>query len=190
MLGIRPAVALSLAAVLAATGALVLWSLDRPPAAPAPRSEPAPTALLEPDGIVVRAARPRPAGPAPSRPPEPQPQRAAEPEPQARAPGEVPHEVVAAWGDEASASGLHRAVRVVVEPSLATRELEALARSLRARHGDAVVLDVRIYDDAESARGRARDARARSASHLVAQVLRNDRLGLDVIRVRGIPVEP
>jgi hypothetical protein len=106
---------------------------------------------------------------------------------------EVPHRTLGAW-DEAPDSpvpGSRRAFVMVVEPSLSDAELEALARDLRAQHGDARILNVRIYDSERGARRAGWvDGGALAHEHLVAEVNINQGLGLDAIRVRGRRVDP
>jgi len=106
---------------------------------------------------------------------------------------EVPHRVLGAW-DEAQDSpsvGNRRAFVMVVEPDIPDAALERLARDVRDRHRDAVILDVRIYDSERAAiQPQALDGGALAFRHLVARVQKNDRVPLDVIRVRGERVEP
>jgi len=105
----------------------------------------------------------------------------------------VSHELVGAW-DEARDSeelGEHRTIVAVVDPDIPSRDLEQLAWDIRSRHAGAEVLDIRIYDSAEAAsRPSTFDGGAERASHLVADVKRNDRLGFDRITVRGRIVGP
>ncbi|MGH0037976.1 MAG: hypothetical protein ACQGVK_23340 [Myxococcota bacterium] len=106
---------------------------------------------------------------------------------------EVPHQTVGAWDEapDSAAPGLRRAFVVVVEPSISDANLEALARDLRAQHGDARILSVRIYDSEKGARRAGWvDGGALAHRHLVAQVSINQAQGLDLIRVRGRKIEP
>jgi hypothetical protein len=111
-----------------------------------------------------------------------------EPPAEATTASTVPHRVLRQVHRDAVQDGTrpHRMLVVVVEPEISTRDLELLARDLRDAHRDAAVLDVRIYD-AEQA---AREGSIREAQHRVAEVRRNPRLELDVIRIRGVTVEP
>jgi hypothetical protein len=105
----------------------------------------------------------------------------------------VNHELVGAW-DEAPDSeepGRHRTIVAVVDPSMSSKDLEQLLWDIRRQHEAADVLDVRVYDSAEaSTRASTFDGGAERASHLVADVKRNDRLGFDRITVRGEVVGP
>ena len=101
-----------------------------------------------------------------------------------------PHEVVGAWDgeDDSPLPGRRRSFVLVVDPGISDAQLEALARDARAAQRDASLLDVRIFDD-EAASRRPRMLRA-GGEHLVAEVKRNDAVGLDLIRVRGRRIEP
>jgi hypothetical protein len=80
---------------------------------------------------------------------------------------------------------------MVVEPDVPDAELEALARDLRAQHGDARILSVRIYDSEEGARRASWvDGGELAHQHLVAEVNVNEALGLDAIRIRGRRIDP
>jgi hypothetical protein len=100
----------------------------------------------------------------------------------------VPHRLLGAWDEDhtSSSPGLRRAFVVVVEPGVSDAHLEALARDIRLQHAGSVILDVRIYDSERAAiQSRAIDGGALAFQHLVAEVKKNDRIPLDVIRVRG-----
>jgi hypothetical protein len=134
-----------------------------------------------------------PAGPADAEERAAPPRRAGEEEPRAEAdepaPASlVPHRVLRQVSQDVvqDVSRRHRLVVIVVDPGISTRDLERLARDLRHAHQDASILDVRIYD-AEHA---ARAAGVLETVHRVAEVRRNDRIGLDVVRIRGIGIEP
>lgn len=105
----------------------------------------------------------------------------------------VSHELVGAW-DEAPDSeqpGAHRTIVAVVDPDMASKDLEQLVWDIRSRHQAAEVLDIRVYDSADAAsRPSTLDGGAERAGHLVADVKRNDRLGFDRITVRGRVVGP
>lgn len=104
-----------------------------------------------------------------------------------------PHQVLGAWDEdkESSSPGQRRAFVLAVSPSQSDTSLEALARDVRAQNRDALILDVRIYDDPTAATGpRLLDSGQRARAHLVAEVQRNEGAGLDVIRVRGGALEP
>jgi hypothetical protein len=106
---------------------------------------------------------------------------------------EIPHRTIGAWDEapESTVPGSRRAFVMVVDPSLSDADLEALARDLRAQHGDARILNVRIFDSEQGAR-RARwvDGGALAHEHLVAEVNINQALHLDAIRIRGRRVDP
>jgi hypothetical protein len=105
---------------------------------------------------------------------------------------EVRHQVIGAWDDarESDEPGRNRAFMLVVAPDATDQEIETLGRDVLARHGDAGILDVRIYDDEDATKGpRAADGGQLAFSHLVGQVLRNEPLGIETIRVRGRLVE-
>jgi hypothetical protein len=104
-----------------------------------------------------------------------------------------PHQVIAAWDEdaEAAAPGQRRAFVLAVTPLQSDASLEALARDVRAENRDARLLDVRIFDDpAAAAAPRFADGGRSARAHLVAEVQRNEAAGLDVIRVRGRSVAP
>lgn len=104
----------------------------------------------------------------------------------------VRHEVVGAWDEdrESDVPGRRRAFVLVVPPNATNAEIEGLARDVRARHRDASILDVRIYDDVRATlQSRALDGGRLAFQHLVGEVKRNEALDLDVIRVRGERVE-
>jgi hypothetical protein len=101
---------------------------------------------------------------------------------------QVPHRVLGAWDEDHASStpGIRRAFVMLVEPGISNAELEALARDIRLQHGDAVILDVRVYDSERAAvQSQAIDGGALAFQHLVAEVKKNDRIPLDVIRVHG-----
>ena len=106
---------------------------------------------------------------------------------------EVPHRSLGAWDEapDSSTPGARRAFIMVVDPQISDPALEALARDLRDQHRDARNLNVRIFDSEEGAR-RARwvDGGALAHRHLVAQVTRNEGMGVDTIRIRGRLIEP
>jgi len=105
----------------------------------------------------------------------------------------VPHELVGAWDDlpDSERPGAHRAIVAVVDPNVSDKDLEQLVWDIREQHRGAEILDVRVYDSAEAAsRSSAGDGAAERASHLVAGVKRNDRLGYDEVTVRGRNVGP
>lgn len=105
----------------------------------------------------------------------------------------VSHEVVGAW-DEAPDSpdpGKHRAFVVIVKPGISDAELENLARDVRDQNREAEVLDVRIFDDkAASLQGHLADGGQAAFTHQIGSINRNDRIGIDVIRLRGKIVSP
>lgn len=104
----------------------------------------------------------------------------------------VRHEVLGAWDEarESDVPGRRRAFVLVVAPEATDAEIESLARDVRARHRDASILDVRIYDDARATlQSRALDGGRLAFQHLVGEVKRNEAMDLDVIRVRGRRVE-
>lgn len=105
---------------------------------------------------------------------------------------DVPHRVLREVRSESGAdtSGDHRLFIAVVDPGLATRDLERLVRDLRAAHRRAAVLDIRIYDSEQAAlAGRRGAGQIEERRHRVAELRRNDRLGVDVARIRGTSIE-
>ncbi len=167
--------------------------------------------------IVSTFDRAEPAPPAESLPtPPPEPAVAAEPEPEtevetppvgtkhaseypvyeklvAQPLSREPHQVLGAWDEDAEGTspGDRRAFVLVVSPSQSDASLETLARDVRGVNLDALLLDVRVYDDAAAATGpRVADSGENARLHLVAEIQRNPAAGLDVIRVRGRAVEP
>jgi hypothetical protein len=96
---------------------------------------------------------------------------------------EVPHELVGAWDDRRGEPelGRHRVLVAVVSPDGGDAEIVRLLRDAQARHREAEVLDVRVYDS---------DASARRAGWLGerrrgGEIKRNDRLGYEAMKVRG-----
>ena len=96
---------------------------------------------------------------------------------------EVPHELVGAWDDRRGEPelGLHRVLVAVVSPDAGDAEIERLLRDAQARHREAEVLDVRVYDSDAS----ARKAGWLGERRLVGEIKRNDRLGYEAMMVRG-----
>jgi hypothetical protein len=165
-------------------------------------------------GVVSTFSRTDPAPP-PSEPAPPEPVApSAEPEPEPPTPpvgakyasefpvyeklvsmplSREPHQVLGAWDEDeqSAAPGQRRAFVLVVSPGQSDSSLETLARDVRGMNLDALLLDVRIYDDAGAAIGpRVADSGAAARQHVVAEVQRNPAAGLDVMRVRGRVVEP
>jgi hypothetical protein len=100
---------------------------------------------------------------------------------------EVPHRVLGAWDErpESPEPGIHRGFTIVVDPSISTGELEVLVRDIRERHRDASVLDVRVFDSEEAVTYDHTGGGFLAGDHLVADVKRNDRIGLDSVKIRG-----
>jgi hypothetical protein len=183
-------------AAAAALLALVVWALrpsPEPPAEPRAATAPAAPKAAAPPAPAEAAQAPAPAPAASEAPPAPsseapvaqlrrEPKLAAEPL------SDVAHELVGAWDDRGSAPelGAHRVLVAVVSPSASDAEIERLLRDARARHRDAEVLDVRVYDSAEA----ATRAGWVGAHQLVGEVKRNDRLRYDQMTVRGRAVTP
>jgi hypothetical protein len=96
---------------------------------------------------------------------------------------EVPHELVGAWDDRRGEPelGKHRVLVAVVSPDAGDAEIERLLRDAQARHREAEVLDVRVYDSDAS----ARKAGWLGERRLVGEIKRNDRLGYEAMMVRG-----
>jgi len=174
--------------------ALLVWS-RRPPEAESAREPPARAAMADapapPPGPALEAPR---AAPEPA--PEPEPAAAGAPVARLRREAkladeplsEVEHEVVGAWDERGDAPelGAHRVLVAVVSPNARDAEIERLLRDARARHRDAEILDVRVYDSGVA----AAQAGWLGERRLVGEVKRNDRLGYDAMTVRGRAVEP
>lgn len=169
----------------AATPAGEMRDLPQAPAAETPSDAPPASELM---ALLAPAAEPAEAPPTGAAPTVRMPVAAKL---TARPLSEVEHELVGAWDDdpESADPGVHRTFVAIVDPELSTRELETLVRDIADRHRGAEVLDVRIYDSPVAAQtppnldgGRAR------LQHLVARIVRNDRLGYDQITVRGQPI--
>jgi len=189
MQDVRPSVAI-LAALLVVLSGVAWW------------------ALLRPEGEIPEsssASAPRPAGdelPRGAGPGAPDAGGAAAealpsaPAPESRSPtseSDVPHRVVLRASPDPegrTAAEGHRLLVIAVEPHLPTADLERLLRDLRERHRDATVLDIRVYDSADAALPERFDTGAAQDRHRVARVLRNDRLGVDTIRIRGVALDP
>jgi hypothetical protein len=184
-----------IAAAAAALLALVVWAL-RPSPEPAaqPPAEPAPAARMPapppaaPPPAAAEAAPAAPEAVATPAPEAPVAKLRREPKLAAESLSDVPHELVGAWDDRGSAPelGAHRVLVAVVSPSATDAEIERLLRDARARHRDAEVLDVRVYDSAEA----ATHAGWVGNQQLVGEVKRNDRLRYDQMTVRGRAVTP
>ena len=104
----------------------------------------------------------------------------------------VPHRVVRGWGAHGAGQvpGFVGAI-VVVAPSIPDERLVQLARDIRAYHGDAKALSVRILDSERAGLyDRHADGGALLAKHLVGRVSRNVELGMDRITIRGEEIEP
>ena len=197
-----------LAAGCAAAGAVWLgsalwshWLAPQPPQVravstfqePAAAAEPAPPAAGTPPPPAPTP--PTEAAPAPTRPPAPA-ARLELPvyDKLVAAPlSREPHQVLGAWDEDRDAArpGARRAFVLVVSPSQSDASLEALARDVRGRNLDALILDVRIYDDAGAALGpQVIDSGQVARAHLVAEVKRNPAANLDLLRVRGRDLAP
>ena len=104
---------------------------------------------------------------------------------------DVPHELIAAYdGLEASnTEGSRRLFIAVVSPELSDAHIAQLVRDLRARHQDAEVLRVRIFDSQAAATHPSwTNGGATRKAHLVANFYRNgDR---ERFLLRGIEVDP
>lgn len=181
------AAALALLAWLSWARWPALQPASEPPAAPPPSADaalppPEPAAAAAPAPVAPETA-PAPAGEAaPVARLRREPKLAAEPL------SDVAHELVGAWDDRGSAPelGAHRVLVAVVSPTATDAEIERLLRDARARHRDAEVLDVRIYDSGKA----AAQAGWVGDHELVGEVKRNDRLHYDAMTVRGKAVEP
>jgi len=192
MQDVRPSVAIVTALLVALAGAS-WWALLRPsdeipePERAAPDSRPATD-----DARRGADAGPPETGGAPAEAPPPTPApgvraQTAAPE------SDVPHQVVTRTSPDPEATpaeGRHQLLVIAVDPHLPTADLERLLRDLRDRHRDAAVLDIRIYDSADAARAERYDTGASRDRHQVARVLRNDRIGVDTIRIRGVTLDP
>ena len=104
---------------------------------------------------------------------------------------DIPHELIAAYdGLEASnTEGSRRLFIAVVSPELPDAHIAQLVRDLRARHRDAEVLRVRIFDSQAAATHPSwTNGGATRKAHLVANLYRNgDR---EQFLLRGIEVDP
>jgi hypothetical protein len=104
---------------------------------------------------------------------------------------DVPHRLLAAHDEagETGAEGARRLFIAVVEPGLPDAELARLVRDLRARHRDAEMLRIRVFDSAIAAKTPSwSDAGASRDAHLVADLLRERER--ERMLVRGREVEP
>jgi hypothetical protein len=103
----------------------------------------------------------------------------------------VPHTVVRGWGarGDGPVRG-HVGAFVVVSPDIDDSELERLGRDIRDYHEGATALSVRILDSMEAATDdRHSDGGVLQSEHRVGTVRRNERLGRDLIEVRGREIE-
>lgn len=106
---------------------------------------------------------------------------------------EVPHEVIGAWDEspETTSPGRRRGIVIVVDPKISDSELETLVRDVAARHSDAEILNVKVFDSARAAATPSSvDGGALAFEHLVAEVKRNDRVPSELLRVRGRALSP
>jgi hypothetical protein len=179
-------------AVALALLALLVWArwpapepVPEPPAAAAPAAEPAAPTAVAPPSPAEPAAAPVPEAPAAAVPVV---QLRREPKLAKEPLSDVEHELVGAWDDRGSAPelGAHRVLVAVVSPTATNAEIERLLRDARARHRDAEVLDVRVYDSGKA----AAEAGWVGERKLVGELKRNDRLHYDAMTVRGKTVEP
>lgn len=104
---------------------------------------------------------------------------------------DVPYELVAAHdelvGEEAE--GARRLFVAVVDPKLSDGQIERLVRDFRARHREAKMLRIRIFDSREAAsRPSWSDGGAARREHLVADLYREP--GRERFLVRGREVRP
>jgi hypothetical protein len=188
---VRRRIWIGVALALLALGVWARWPVPQEPPAPA---APAPEAAAAPAPAPV-VLPPSPSEPA-AAPPVPEEPAAAVPVAQlrreakfAREPlSDVEHELVGAWDDRGSAPelGAHRVLVAVVSPTASDAEIERLLRDARARHRDAEVLDVRVYDSGKA----AAEAGWVGERKLVGELKRNDRLHYDAMTVRGRTVQP
>lgn len=104
---------------------------------------------------------------------------------------DVPHELVAAHDglEEQEGEGARRLFIALVEPGLSDEQIERLVRDFRARHREAEVLRIRVFDDREAAgRPSWTDGGAALREHLVADLYREP--GRERFVVRGREVNP
>jgi hypothetical protein len=181
---------IAVALVLLALLVWARWPERQEPAAPlAPAAEPAappaPAALAPPPSPAEPAAPPAPEAPAAAVPVA---QLRREPKLAKEPLSDVEHELVGAWDDRGSAPelGAHRVLVAVVSPTASDAEIERLLRDARARHRDAEVLDVRVYDSGKA----AAEAGWVGERKLVGELKRNDRLRYEAMTVRGAAVAP
>ncbi|MEN8160369.1 MAG: hypothetical protein ABFS41_09895 [Myxococcota bacterium] len=175
--------------------AVLVWArwpeAEAPEAAPSAASEtaqePAATeAAPAPEVAIEEAVALEPeAAPAPA-PAEGEANLRVDPKLAAEPLSEVPHELVGAWDDRQGEPelGKHRVLVAVVSPDASNAEIERLLRDVQARHRDAEVLDVRVYDSGKA----ARQAGWVGERKQIGGVKRNDRLDYEEMTVRGEPV--
>jgi hypothetical protein len=188
---------IGIAALAVAVALYVLW--PRTPASPVPGSGPSsaavaplPIASVSPGAPLAPGQGTGGSPTAEAEAPTAQPSQAShlriEPKLAAEPLSVVPHQLFGAWDDKPDSPtvGAHRVFVAVVDPAISDADLRALVRDIRDRERDAEVLDVRIYDSPDAA-GRPS---WESQSKLVAEVKRNDRLGYDAVKIRGVLVQP
>lgn len=104
---------------------------------------------------------------------------------------DVPYELLAAQDDREGeqAEGARRLFVAVVDPKLSDGQIERLVRDFRARHREAEVLRIRIFDSREAAsRPSWSDGGAARREHLVADLYREP--GRERFLLRGREVRP
>lgn len=104
----------------------------------------------------------------------------------------VPHTVARGWGMGSGSSrrGVIGAV-VIVDANMPPESLEKLVRDIRSYHLREDAVSVRVMDDAHAATyDRHQDGGALAQRHLVAQIIRNDAVGIDEIRIGDRILEP
>ena len=104
---------------------------------------------------------------------------------------DVPHELLAAHdgSQEHEGEGARRRFVAVVEPGLSDTQLERLVRDVRARHRDAEVLRIRVFDSRDAATKPSwTDGGAARKAHLLADLFRAP--GRERFLVRGREVDP
>lgn len=104
----------------------------------------------------------------------------------------VPHRVARGWGMGGGSlrPGAVGAV-VIVEPGISEASLEQLVRDIQAYHSREDAVSVRIMNDAYAATyDRHGDGGALAQRHLVAQIVRNEEVDIDEMRIGDRILEP
>jgi len=104
----------------------------------------------------------------------------------------IPHVVARGWGMGGSSKrpGAVGAV-VIVDPGISEASLEQLVRDIQAYHSREDAVSIRIMDDSHAATyDRHSDGGDLAQRHLLAQIVRNEEVDINEIRIGDRVLEP